>query len=102
MKQSQLIRQLKELVQKESARIPYAVQRLVDRLDHRKAAEAKPGPFAIGDVVKHQTGSPELTVVDFGQHTGRVIVEWPGVGRELKAATFPAACLVLVRSVGTG
>jgi uncharacterized protein YodC (DUF2158 family) len=45
--------------------------------------------FTIGQKVKLNSGSPELTVIEIGE---RISVEWPN-GSKMESSTFPSVCL---------
>jgi uncharacterized protein YodC (DUF2158 family) len=51
--------------------------------------------FRIGEKVRLNSGSPELTVVGVDNDRERVTVEWHG-GDDLERSTLPSACFSLV------
>lgn len=55
--------------------------------------------FKVGDMVKLNSGSPDLKVVEL--HGDRVAVEWPDRDGVLQGHVFPAACLTPVAQDGS-
>ena len=57
--------------------------------------------FGPGDVVRLNSGGPDLTVTLYEEHKKAVYVKWVGEGGAPQSDSFPDACLTLVKGAFT-
>jgi hypothetical protein len=49
----------------------------------------------VGDMVRLNSGSPDLSVISTGNDGGEITVEWRNENGEMQNSTFPRQCFTL-------